>query len=130
MSKDIAPKNLADEVFDLVKWNERGLAPVITQQHDTGEVLMLAWADREAVGNTLTSGKATYFSRSRGGQWVKGETSGHTQRVVEVRVDCDGDAILYRVDSPGPACHQYRRSCFSHVVRADGSVETDRPVIA
>lgn len=130
MSKDIDPQNEANEVFGLIKWNEQGLAPVITQQHDTGEVLMLAWADRDAVAHTLQSAKATYFSRSRGGQWIKGETSGHTQRVVEVRVDCDGDAVLYRVDSPGPACHQFRRSCFSHVVNSDGSVNTDRPVIA
>lgn len=129
MPKDITPQGDAGEVCDLVVWNEDGLAPVITQQYDTGEVLMFAWADREALLHTLSSKQATYYSRSRGGQWTKGLTSGHVQQVHEVRVDCDGDAILYRVDSPGPACHQLRRSCFSHRVDDEGAVHTDRPVL-
>lgn len=129
MPADIVPTGTPDEVIRLVRWNEAGLAPVITQEAATGEVLMFAWADAQALRATLTTGKATYFSRSRGGQWVKGETSGYVQTVREVRLDCDGDCILYRVDAPGPACHQLRRSCFSNRVDGDGSVHCDRPVI-
>ncbi len=129
MPKDIVARGVPSEAAGLVAWNADGLAVVVTQQHDTGEVLMVAWADRAALAATLATGWATYFSRSRKRQWVKGEESGNRQRVVEVRLDCDGDCILYRVDSPGPACHQNRRSCFSHRVDADGSVHCDRPVV-
>lgn len=90
-----------------------GLVPVIAQESDTGEVLMLAWADAEALLATLTTGRATYFSRSRQQQWVKGETSGNVQQVVSVSADCDGDAVLYRVAQTGPACHTGTRTCFS-----------------
>jgi len=89
-----------------------GLLPAIAQQWDTGEVLMLAWMDAEAVRRTLATGRATYWSRSRGQYWVKGETSGNTQAVKEVRIDCDGDAILLMVEQSGPACHTGLRSCF------------------
>ncbi|MDI6894127.1 MAG: bifunctional phosphoribosyl-AMP cyclohydrolase/phosphoribosyl-ATP diphosphatase HisIE [Bacillota bacterium] len=89
-----------------------GLVPVIAQDASTGEVLMLASANREALARTLSEGRAWYFSRSRGKLWCKGETSGNTQQVVEVRCDCDGDAVLYRVRPRGPACHTGRRSCF------------------
>jgi phosphoribosyl-AMP cyclohydrolase len=130
MGADIAPRGRAGEVADLLAWNEQGLVPVVAQAHDTGEVLMVAWADRAALAQTLASGEATYFSRSRGTLWVKGATSGFRQRIVEVRADCDGDCLLYRVDAPGPACHQLRRSCFSQRVDPDGSMHTDRPVIA
>jgi phosphoribosyl-AMP cyclohydrolase len=85
---------------------------VIAQQWDTGEVLMLAWMDAEALERTLATGEATYYSRSRQRQWIKGETSGHTQRVREVRVDCDGDTVLILVEQSGPACHNGNRSCF------------------
>lgn len=129
MPKDIAPTGTADEVYQTVAWNEDGLAAVIAQQHDTGEILMFAWANAEALHHTISTGKATYWSRSRGKLWTKGEESGNAQAIVEIRLDCDGDAILYVVDSPGPACHQLRRSCFSHRVDADGSVHTDKPVI-
>lgn len=90
---------------------------------------MLAWANREALTHTLSTGHATYWSRSRGKLWVKGEESGHLQRIIEVRTDCDGDSLLYRVDSPGPACHQLRRSCFANRIDPDGSVHCDLPVI-
>jgi phosphoribosyl-AMP cyclohydrolase len=130
MAGDIAPKGVAGEVAALLKWNDQGLVTVVTQAHDTGEVLMVAWADRAALAATLAAGEATYFSRSRGKLWVKGETSGFRQRIVEVRADCDGDCLLYRVDAPGPACHQLRRSCFSQRIDRDGSVHVDRPVIA
>ena len=129
MAHDITPSGQAGEVANLLRWNEAGLVPVIAQQYDTGEVLMFAWATRAALAQTLATKKATYFSRSRGGLWVKGETSGFVQQVRDVRVDCDGDCLLYVVDAPGPACHQLRRSCFSNRVDGDGSVHCDKPVI-
>ncbi len=89
-----------------------GLVPAVVQQHDTGEVLMLGWMDDEALARTLTTGRATYWSRSRGEYWVKGETSGHHQHVVEVRLDCDGDTLLVKVDQQGVACHTGDRTCF------------------
>ncbi|MCL6450404.1 MAG: phosphoribosyl-AMP cyclohydrolase [Acetobacteraceae bacterium] len=95
-----------------LRFDERGLVPVVTQDAGTGEVLMLAYADAEAVERTLRTGWAHYFSRERGRLWKKGETSGHVQRVVEVRQDCDGDALLFRVRPAGPACHTGARSCF------------------
>jgi len=130
MPKDIAPAGQPGELEQLITWNDQGLVPVITQAHDTGEILMFAWANQEALRQTVSTRRATYFSRSRGGLWVKGETSGFTQQVMEVRLDCDGDCVLYLVEAPGPACHQLRRSCFSNRVDADGSVHCDRPVIA
>ena len=89
-----------------------GLVCAIVQQHDTGEVLMVAWMDDEALHRTLTTGRATYWSRSRQQYWVKGETSGHSQAVREVRLDCDGDAVLVVVDQTGAACHTGDRTCF------------------
>jgi phosphoribosyl-AMP cyclohydrolase len=89
-----------------------GLVAAVVQQHDTGEVLMLAWMDDEALHRTLTTGRATYWSRSRQAYWVKGETSGHAQWVKSVALDCDGDALLVSVDQVGPACHTGERSCF------------------
>ncbi len=127
---DIAPTGTAGEAERIVKWNEAGLVTAIAQDRATGDVLMVAWANREALAKTLASGKATYWSRSRKKLWTKGEESGYLQDVLEVRTDCDGDALLYLVDAPGPACHQLRRSCFSHRIDRDGSVHTDRPTIA
>ena len=95
-----------------LKRNEQGLVPAVVQQHDTGEVLMLGWMDDEALHRTLTTGRGTYWSRSRQEYWVKGETSGHRQHVVEVRLDCDGDTLLVKVDQEGPACHTGARTCF------------------
>ena len=90
----------------------RGLVAAIAQQHDTGEVLMMAWMDDEALHRTLTTGRATYWSRSRQEYWVKGDTSGHGQWVKEVRLDCDGDTLLVKVDQEGAACHTGARTCF------------------
>jgi phosphoribosyl-AMP cyclohydrolase len=129
MPKDIAPTGIAGEAATELRWNVDGLITVVAQDHHTGEVLMVAYATREALAQTLRTGIATYFSRSRGGLWVKGETSGYHQKIVEVRADCDGDCLLYRVDAPGPACHQLRRSCFSNRIDSDGSMHCDRPVI-
>jgi phosphoribosyl-ATP pyrophosphohydrolase/phosphoribosyl-AMP cyclohydrolase len=98
--------------LDIVRYDDNGLVPVIAQDASTGEVLMLAYANREAVEETMKIGEAHYYSRSRGELWRKGATSGNTQRVVEVRLDCDGDALLYRVEPRGPACHTGERSCF------------------
>lgn len=95
-----------------LKFDDRGLLPVIAQQHDTGKVLMLAWMNADAVARTLETGRVTYWSRSRSEFWIKGETSGHTQRLVDMRIDCDGDCILVLVDQIGPACHTNRLSCF------------------
>ena len=95
-----------------LRTDEHGLVAAIAQQHGTGEVLMLAWMDAEALRRTLETGRATYWSRSRREYWVKGATSGHTQRVRSVRLDCDGDAILLSVDQVGGACHTGDRTCF------------------
>ena len=95
-----------------IRYDEGGLVPVVAQDADTGEVLMLAYANREAVERTVETGEAHYYSRSREELWHKGSTSGNTQKVIEVRLDCDGDALLYRVEPAGPACHTGERSCF------------------
>ncbi len=95
-----------------IRYDENGLVPVIAQDAETNEVLTLAYANREAVEKTVQTGEAHYYSRSRSELWRKGETSGNTQKVVEVRLDCDGDALLYRVEPRGPACHTGERSCF------------------
>jgi phosphoribosyl-AMP cyclohydrolase len=110
---------LSPEVAALLRRDQAGLVAAVVQQHDTGEVLMLAWMDDEALRRTLTTGRATYWSRSRGEYWVKGETSGHRQWVREVRLDCDGDALLLLVDQEGPACHTGERSCFHRPLRAE-----------
>jgi phosphoribosyl-AMP cyclohydrolase len=95
-----------------LKRNPAGLVPAVVQEVATGAVLMLAWMDDEALRRTLATGRATYYSRSRGQYWVKGETSGHVQAVREVRLDCDGDTLLLRVDQTGPACHTGTATCF------------------
>jgi phosphoribosyl-ATP pyrophosphohydrolase/phosphoribosyl-AMP cyclohydrolase len=99
-----------------VRFGADGLVPVVTQESRSGDVLMVAYANRDALDRTLSTGWAHYFSRSRGTLWQKGETSGHLQRVVEVRLDCDGDAVLYRAEQQGPACHTGARTCFSSVI--------------
>ena len=100
-----------------LSYNERGLLPVVAQDHASGEVLMLAWMNAEAVARTLATGRVTYWSRSRAAFWIKGETSGHVQRLVDLRVDCDRDALLVLVEQTGPACHTNRHSCFYTAVR-------------
>lgn len=112
MSGPARPSNLAPEIAKRLKRNADGLVPAVVQQHDTGEVLMLAWMDDEALHRTLTTGRATYWSRSRQEYWVKGETSGNPQLVKSVALDCDGDTILVKVDQVGVACHTGDRTCF------------------
>ncbi|MGZ8180160.1 phosphoribosyl-AMP cyclohydrolase [Williamsia sp. SKLECPSW1] len=103
---------LPTEIAERLTVSPDGLIAAIAQEHRTGEVLMLAWMDAEALDRTLRTGRATYWSRSRGEYWVKGETSGHVQRVRDVRLDCDGDAVLLTVEQTGPACHTGTYSCF------------------
>jgi phosphoribosyl-AMP cyclohydrolase len=112
MSAPASESPLAPAVAALLRRDAAGLVAAVVQQHDTGEVLMVAWMDDEALHRTLTTGRATYWSRSRGEYWVKGETSGHRQWVRDVQLDCDGDALLLRVEQEGPACHTGERTCF------------------
>jgi len=109
--------------LDAVRFDPAGLVPVVAQDARTGDLLMLAWADRSALEATLTSGDAHYWSRSRQALWKKGESSGNRQRVREVRLDCDADAVLYRVDQDGPACHTGRPSCFFRRIGSDGGIQ-------
>lgn len=107
------------EILSKIKFDEKGLVPVITQSYFTGRVLMQAYANKEAIEKTLDTGYATYFSRSRNSLWVKGETSGNKQKVVDVRVDCDGDSVLYLVKDYGVACHTGEESCFFEKVSSN-----------
>ena len=104
--------SLAPDIADRLKRDAQGLVAAVVQQHDTGEVLMVGWMDDEALHRTLTTGRTTFWSRSRQELWVKGETSGHRQHVKEVRLDCDGDTLLVKVDQEGVACHTGDRTCF------------------
>jgi phosphoribosyl-AMP cyclohydrolase / phosphoribosyl-ATP pyrophosphohydrolase len=109
-----------DSWLEKVRFGPDGLVPVVAQDSRNGDVLMLAWADREALTRSRATGLAHYWSRSRRALWRKGETSGHEQRIGEIRLDCDGDAVLYRVDQTGPACHTGSRTCFVTVVQPGG----------
>jgi phosphoribosyl-AMP cyclohydrolase len=111
-------------------FNADGLIPVIAQQHDTGEVLMLAWMNREALAETIATHRVCYYSRSRQKLWRKGETSGQIQTLIELRLDCDGDTILALVDQQGVACHTGRRNCFFSALREGEWVEIAKPEIS
>ena len=116
--------------LDNLRYNEAGLVPAIARQHDSGEVLMMAWMNRAAIEETLATGRVCYYSRSRGGLWRKGESSGQTQILKSLRIDCDGDTLLLDVDQTGPACHTGRRDCFFWRVDGD-KVELDKsPLIS
>ena len=115
-----------------LKYDENGLIPAIAQDHASGQVLMMAWMNAQEVARTLESGRVTYWSRSRQSFWVKGESSGHVQTLVDFRLDCDRDCLLVLVEQVGPACHTLRQSCFYTAVREGSEVElmsplTDRP---
>ena len=114
-------------LLDAVRYDRDGLVACIAQQHDTGEVLMMAWMNRAALAETLETGRVCYWSRSRQALWRKGETSGQVQRLVELRLDCDGDALLALVDQTGVACHTGRRSCFFRAPRGDGLATLTAP---
>ena len=109
-------------------YNDAGLIPAIAQDADGGDVLMMAWMNTEAVAETLETGRVTYWSRSRQSFWRKGETSGHRQHLVEMRVDCDRDCLLMTVRQEGPACHTNRRSCFYTAIRDGAEVELSKPI--
>lgn len=109
-------------------YDSRGLIPCIAQDHATGEVLMFAWMNAEALAQTLATRRVTYWSRSRQAFWIKGETSGHVQELVSLRVDCDRDCLLALVRQTGPACHTGRRSCFFTAVESGNEVELTRPL--
>ncbi|MCB6177476.1 phosphoribosyl-AMP cyclohydrolase [Rhodobacter sp. Har01] len=111
-----------------LRYDADGLIPCIAQDHASGEVLMLAWMNAAAVARTLETGRVTYWSRSRAEFWVKGETSGHVQRLIELRLDCDRDCLLALVEQQGPACHTNRRSCFYTAVREGAEVILSQPM--
>ena len=112
-----------------IRFNADGLVPCIAQQHDTGEVLMLAWMNRDAVAETLATGRVCYWSRSRRALWRKGESSGQVQTLQELRLDCDGDTLLALVHQEGVACHTGRRNCFFRAVRDGALTEIAAPLI-
>ncbi|MBE0554721.1 MAG: phosphoribosyl-AMP cyclohydrolase [Rhodobacteraceae bacterium] len=111
-----------------LKYDANGLIPCIAQDAASGEVLMFAWMNAESVARTLESGRVTYWSRSRAAFWVKGESSGHVQRLVELRIDCDRDCLLALVSQEGPACHTNRRTCFYTAIRGGEEVELMKPM--
>ncbi len=115
---------LPAELESALAFDDRGLVAAVAQQHDSGEVLMMAWMNRAAIAETLATGRVCYWSRSRGRLWRKGERSGQTQRLVELCVDCDGDTLLVKVDQTGVACHTGRRSCFYRAWRGGRLEET------
>lgn len=117
-------------LLDAARFDANGLVACIAQQHDTGEVLMMAWMNRAALAETLATGRVTYWSRSRQALWRKGETSGQVQRLVDLRLDCDGDAVLALVDQQGVACHTGRRSCFYRAIRDGALAELTQPEVA
>ncbi len=117
------------DVIESLPYNSDGLIPAIAQQHDSGEVLMMAWMNRESLEETLSTGRVCYWSRSRQKLWRKGESSGQTQQLKDMRFDCDGDTILLLVDQIGPACHTGRRSCFYNAVRGDKLEVISDPLI-
>ncbi len=118
------------DILAAIRFDAAGLVPAIAQQHDSGEVLMLAWMNREAVAETLATGRVCYFSRGRNTLWRKGETSGQVQHLKELRIDCDGDALLLLVDQQGVACHTGRRNCFFRAARDSALTEIAQPLIA
>lgn len=117
------------KLLDAITWTEDGLLPAIAQDYQTGDVLMMAWMNKESLQQTIETGRAVYFSRSRGKLWAKGETSGHTQNIHSMHLDCDGDTLLLKVDQKGGiACHTGRKSCFYQKLD-DGKWTPDSPVL-
>jgi len=116
------------DVLDALRFTDDGLIPAIAQQHDTGEIVMVGYMNRATLEETLTTGRVCYYSRSRNRVWRKGEESGNVQMLRDLRIDCDGDALLLAVDQRGPACHTGQRSCFYLKVDGDRVIVTDAPV--
>jgi phosphoribosyl-AMP cyclohydrolase len=123
----VETRETIEAVLSAVMFDDRGVVPAIAQDHKSGEILMVAWMNREAVAETLATGRVCYWSRSRRRLWRKGENSGQHQQLVEFRLDCDGDTILLRIEQTGVACHTGRRSCFYRAVR-DGQLTITAPV--
>lgn len=121
-------KDAIQAVLDAIRFDENGLVPAIAQQADTGEVLMMAWMNRDSIAETLKTGQVCYWSRSRGKLWRKGESSGQTQYLADFRWDCDADTLLLLVDQKGVACHTGRRNCFFNAVR-DGRPSTIAEIV-
>lgn len=121
------PDAVIADMLARLRFDERGLIPAIAQDAASGDVLMLAWMNADAIRASLAEGRAVYWSRSRGALWRKGESSGHTQKLVDFRFDCDADALLLVVDQTGPACHTNRPNCFFTALRAEGLVELSTP---
>jgi phosphoribosyl-AMP cyclohydrolase len=126
-SPAIYPPAAIETLLATIVFDERGLVPAIAQQHDTGEILMMAWMNADAVRETMTSGQACYWSRSRKSLWRKGETSGHTQALADIWVDCDGDTLILQVAQTGVACHTGHHNCFFRALR-DGKLQEIHPV--
>jgi len=121
------PQAAIDKMLAAIQFDDQGLVPAIAQQHGTGEVLMMAYMDRPAVIETMRTGRACYWSRSRKAPWRKGDTSGHIQQLVELLVDCDGDTLLVEVEQTGVACHTGRHNCFFRAIR-DGELAEIAPI--
>jgi phosphoribosyl-AMP cyclohydrolase len=121
------PQAAIDKMLAAIQFDAQGLVPAIAQQRGTGEVLMMAYMDRNAVAETMLTGRACYWSRSRKAPWRKGDTSGHIQALVELRVDCDGDTLLVEVEQTGVACHTGRHNCFFRAIR-DGELAEIAPI--
>jgi phosphoribosyl-AMP cyclohydrolase len=121
------PQAAIDTMLAAITFDAQGLVPAIAQQHGTGEVLMMAYMDRAAVAETMRTGRVCYWSRSRQGPWRKGDTSGHVQALVDLRVDCDGDTLLVEVEQTGVACHTGRHNCFFRAIR-DGELAEIAPI--
>ena len=122
------PANAIETMLAAIKFDAQGLVPAIAQQHDSGEVLMMAYMDRDAVAETMRSGRVCYWSRSRKAPWRKGDTSGHIQSLIDFRVDCDGDTVLVLVEQEGVACHTGRHNCFFLAIRS-GKLEEITPIV-
>lgn len=123
-----SPVKSSDAIAAL-KYNDDGLIPAIAQQHDTGEVLMMAWMNQASIEETLKTERVCYWSRSRQAYWRKGESSGQVQMLKELRIDCDADTLLIKVDQTGPACHTGRRNCFYQVIEGDNVIIDAEPLI-
>ncbi|MDA0902420.1 MAG: phosphoribosyl-AMP cyclohydrolase [Proteobacteria bacterium] len=119
---------IKNNLFDIIKLDEKGLIPAISQDHQTGEILMMAWMNEESLKKSIETGFAHYFSRSRQKLWKKGETSGHTQEIIEILADCDYDCLLIKVKQGGVACHTGRANCFFNKIDSQGNITITQKV--
>lgn len=127
-SQTLGSKEELDASLSQLKYNQDGLIPAIAQQHDTGEVLMMAWMNRQSIEETLQTGQVCYWSRSRNSYWRKGESSGNQQKLITMAADCDGDTLLLKVEQIGAACHTGRRDCFYNGIDQDGLTINSDPI--